>query len=318
MMRRWMPWLSALLVLGALVVVAGVLRQFSWAQVAQSLHRLSASNLALAVLFTAGSYLALTGFDYLGLRYAGRRLPYRLVALASFTSLSIGHTVGLSPLSSGAVRYRFYARYGLSPGAVAKVILFSAATVALGELGLAAIALLANATLAARILGVDPGTARWLGVGCIVLLAVHVALAATIRPSITIRRWSFGWPDWRLALGQIAVGVLNYALVAAALSCAIGPVAGLDYATVATAYILANLAALVSHVPGGLGVIEAVIVTVLPGAPVIGGLIAFRVIYFLLPLALGVLAFSAVEARLWARRRDAARGRSTPATDIAR
>src|SRR5258706_6189152 len=144
MMRRWMPWLSALLVLGALVLVAGVLRQFSWAQVAQSLHRLSASNLALAVLFTAGSYLALTGFDYLGLRYAGRRLPYRLVALASFTSLSIGHTVGLSPLSSGAVRYRFYARYGLSPGAVANVILFSAATVALGELGLAAIALLAN------------------------------------------------------------------------------------------------------------------------------------------------------------------------------
>jgi uncharacterized membrane protein YbhN (UPF0104 family) len=228
MMRRWMPWLSALLVLGALVLVAGVLRQFSWAEVAQSLHRLSAANLALAGLFTAGSYLALTGFDYLGVRYAGRRLPYRLVALASFSSLSIGHTVGLSPLSSGAVRYRFYARYGLTPGAVAKVILFSATTVALGELGLATIALLANATLAARILGIDPGTARLLGVGGIALLAVYVVLAATTRPSITIRRWSFGCPDWRLALGQIAVGVLNYALVAAARAFASGTIADLE------------------------------------------------------------------------------------------
>jgi uncharacterized membrane protein YbhN (UPF0104 family) len=318
MMRRWLPWLTALLVLGALAVVWNVLRQFSLDQIGDSLRRLSAGNLALAALFTAGSYATLTGFDYLGVRYAGRRLPYRLVALASFTSLSIGHTVGLSPLSSGAVRYRFYSRYGLGPAGVAKVILFSAATVALGELSLAAVALLINAELAARILGVDPGTARLLGVAGLGLLGVYIGLAATIRPSITIKRWTFAWPSWRLALGQIAVGCANYALVAAALRAAIGPVEGLDYATVATAYILANLAALMSHVPGGLGVIEAVIVMLLPGASVIGGVIAFRVIYFLVPLALGVSVLIALEARIWLRRRGTGRARSAPATDSAR
>jgi uncharacterized membrane protein YbhN (UPF0104 family) len=313
-----MPWLTAVLVIGALVLVAHVLRQFSLAQVEQSLHRLSAGNLALALLFTAGSYLTLTGFDYLGVRYAGRRLAYRRIALAAFTSLSIGHTVGLAPLSSGAVRYRFYARYGLGPAAVAKVILFSAVTVAIGELTLSAIVLLANATMAARILDVAPATARMLGLGAAALLVAYVALAATRRPAITIRGWTFAWPSWRLALGQIAVGGLNYALVAAALQSAIGRIEGLDYATVATAYILANLAALMSHVPGGLGVTEAVIVSVLPGASVIGGLIAFRVIYFLVPLALGVSLFSGVEALLWMRRRAGARGRAGPATDIAR
>lgn len=317
-MRRWLPWLVALLVLGALALVANVLRQFSLDDVGAALRRLSAANLALAALCTAGSYLALTGFDYLGVRYAGGRLPWRRVALASFTSLSIGHTVGLSALSSGAVRYRFYSRYGLGPAAVAKVILFSAATVALGELALASLALLINAELAARILGTDPATTRLLGVAGIGVLAGYVALAATIRPSITIRSWRFEWPHWRLAVGQIAVGGTNYLLVAAAVKAAIGPVPGLDYATVATAYVLANLTALMSHVPGGLGVIEAVIVTLLPGAPVIGGLIAFRVIYFLVPLALGASLLIGVEVRLWMRRRNAAAVRPGTATDTAR
>lgn len=317
MMRRVMPWVTAALIAGALVLVIRVLHQFSLPQVIESLQRLNGRGLAFGLLFTAGSYLSLTAFDYLGLRYAGHRLPYRQVALASFVSLSIGHTLGLAPLSSGAIRYRFYSRLGLDALAVAKVIVFSGVTVALGELSLAAAAALFDAELAGRIIGIDQDAARLLGVGCVALLALYMALSIVARPALSVGRLRFAWPSWRLAIAQIAAGCVNYMMVAAALEHTIAPAGELDYFTVAAAYILANLAALASHVPGGLGVIEAVIVTVLPGAQVIGGLVAFRVIYFLIPFTFGTLLFIAVEARAWLRRRRAARVRSRPATDLA-
>jgi uncharacterized membrane protein YbhN (UPF0104 family) len=72
-----------------------------------------------------------------------------------------------------------------------------------------------------------------------------------------------------------------------------------DYLTVAAAYILANLAGIASHAPGGLGVIEAVFVVLFPNTDIIGPLIAFRVVYFLCPLGGGIVLFGASE--LWQR-----------------
>ncbi len=315
MKQRWAGWLTALLVLGALVLVVRVFRQLSLADAIESVHRLTVHDIALTALCAAGSYLCLTGFDYLGVRYAGHRLPYRQVALTSFVSLSIGHTIGLSPLSSGAVRYRFYTQRGLDAVAVAKVIAFSALTVALGELSLAAVALIGNPSTAARILDIAPATARLLGAGCLGAVAVYVLATIVLRRAVRIGGVAVGLPSWRLALGQIVVGAANYALVAAALTCSIAPAGHIGYASVATAYIIANLAALVSHVPGGLGVIEAVVVTLFPGVGVIGGLVAFRVIYFFIPFALGTLIFSAIELQSWMRRRG--RLATRPATDSA-
>jgi uncharacterized membrane protein YbhN (UPF0104 family) len=293
--RRWMPLLTAALVAVAAFLVWRVLHQFSLADVSRSLHRLSGARLALAALCTAGSYLALTGFDYLGIRYAGARLAYPRVALASFTGLSIGHTLGLAPLSTGAIRYRFYSQWGLDAATIAKVVLFSAMTVAIGELSLSSIVMLAEPELAGRVLGVAPPIARLLGAGGAAVLALYVALAATIRRGLRIRRWSIELPTWRLALGQIAIGTINYACVAGALYQTLSAAGPVDYAAVATAFILANIAALMTHVPGGVGVQEAVVITLLPGADAIGALIAFRVIYFLIPLAIGTTLFGGVE-----------------------
>jgi glycosyltransferase 2 family protein len=92
--------------------------------------------------FVAASYLCLTGFDALAVRYAGRSLPYRQVALTSFVSLSIGHNVGGAAFSSGALRYRFYSGFGLSALDVGKIIVFCGLTVTLGLVTLAGIALL--------------------------------------------------------------------------------------------------------------------------------------------------------------------------------
>ncbi|MDB5407828.1 MAG: hypothetical protein JWL84_2740 [Rhodospirillales bacterium] len=293
--RRWMPLVTAAIIAVAACLVWRVLRQFSLDDVLRSLHRLSAGRLALAALFTAGSYLSLTGFDYLGVRYAGARLPYRRVALASFTGLSIGHTLGLAPLSTGAIRYRFYSQWGLDAESIAKIVLFSAVTVGIGELSLSTIVLLAEPDLAGRVLGVDATTARLIGGAGAAALALYLGLAARVRGRLRIRSWSFELPDWRLALGQIVIGAIDFACVAAALHQTLSAAGPVDYASVATAFILANLAALMTHVPGGVGVEEAVVITLLPGTDAIGGLIAFRVIYFLVPLTIGTVLFGGVE-----------------------
>src|SRR4051794_132525 len=111
-LRKWGPLLTLSLILVAVYLASRVLRQFSIDDVIASVSRLHPENLGWAALFSAGSYLSLSGFDYLGIRYAGRSLPYPRVLLASFVSLAIGHTVGLAPLSSGAIRYRYYTRWG--------------------------------------------------------------------------------------------------------------------------------------------------------------------------------------------------------------
>jgi len=304
--RRWMTLLTVVILAVAAYLIVRVLGRFSVQEVQESLTRLDAGRLVLASLCVAGSYATLTGFDWLGVRHARRVLPYPKVALASFTALSIGHTVGLSPLSSGGVRYRFYTRWGLRLPDVATIILSSAITVSVGELALASVAVLVRPDLAARLLHIDPLLARLAGGTGILLLGGYVLLAARVRGRITIRQWSISLPNWRIALAQIVVGTVNFAFVTAALHQALASTASIDWLTVATAFLLGNMVALISHVPGGAGVIESVIVMLFPDADVIGPLIAFRVLYYLVPLTIGVVLFATIEIALRLRR-DGAR-----------
>src|SRR5262249_7126808 len=138
--RRLTPWISLAVVAVILLMLSRALRRYDLAEVLATVVSADRSRLVLALACTAGSHLTLTIFDTLAVRYVRRRLPYRCTAWASFTGLSIGHTVGLAALSSGAVRYRFYSRWGLSAEEIGKVIVFCAITVGLGLLTLAGLA----------------------------------------------------------------------------------------------------------------------------------------------------------------------------------
>jgi uncharacterized membrane protein YbhN (UPF0104 family) len=146
-----MPWVVLATVLLAGFLLYRTLSRYSFDEVVAAVWAVPSSRLALAAGFAAASYLCLTGFDALALRYVGKPLPYRKIALASFTSLSLGHNIGLAALSSGAIRYRFYSRWGLSACDVAKLIAFCAVTVALGLATLGAAALLLRTDLAMRL-----------------------------------------------------------------------------------------------------------------------------------------------------------------------
>jgi uncharacterized membrane protein YbhN (UPF0104 family) len=280
----------------AVLLVYRSLSRYTWDEIEESVQSISGLRLAGAFGFVMLSYFCLTMFDWLAVRYAGKPLPYHKTALASFTSLSIGHNVGMAALSSGAVRYRFYTRWGLSGEDVGKVIIFCGVTVGLGLTSLAGLALLVDIGGSEDLLGMNQNARTLLGLVSLCVPAGYLILCASMRRPLQVRSWRFEPPSMALALGQIVVGALNFACVAACihqLLAAFSPVAYLD---VATAYVTANMAALISHVPGGLGVLEATILGILPGISAIGALVAFRVLYFFVPLSIGLPTLLVSEA----------------------
>jgi glycosyltransferase 2 family protein len=307
--KRWLMHLFWVLGigLGGYLVYRG-LRDYDLDTLAAAIHAIPTANLLLGGLFTLASYGCLTIVDWLALRYVGRPLPYWKAGVAAFVSLSIGHSVGLAGLSSGAIRYRFYERWGLSVAEVAKLVLFCGMTVTLGLMVLGGIALIFSPEAAARFSGLSQGWLAALGGLCLALVGVYLALALRAVKVLETRWFTLDMPSWRLAVAQVVIGSVNFACVAAALHSLVAAVADASYFEVASAYVTGNVLTLVTHVPGGLGVIEAAVTHLVPSQNgLIGPLIAFRATYYLVPLGIGVLAFLVCELAIRRSNRAAAR-----------
>jgi uncharacterized membrane protein YbhN (UPF0104 family) len=301
--RRLAPvFVTAVLGLAGFLIYRALTR-YSLDQIIASVASIPTDHIARMGGFAAASYLCLTCFDLLATRYVGRTLPYWRVALTSFAALSIGHNIGFAALSSGAIRYRLYSQWGLSTQEVAKLILFCAITVGLGLMILGGVALLLRPDLAEEVTRLDRGTILALGVTCLLLAIAYLALAAFVRRPLRFRQSSLEMPSLKLALGQAIIGPVNFAFVAACLYEALAAAADVTYLGVATVYVIANVATLVSHVPGGLGVIESVVLFLLPGQQLIGALVMFRLAYFLAPLCIGSFLFALTELLLRAGKR---------------
>jgi uncharacterized membrane protein YbhN (UPF0104 family) len=279
----------------AAFLVWRALRRYSVEQILASLDTISLHHLALGVLFTAGSFVCLSGSETLAVRYTARRLPYRKILLASFVSLSIGHTLGFSGFSSGAVRYRFYSAWGLSAGDVARILVFCSLTVLLGLLTLGGLSCLLGPRLVARTFAVSPTTVIVVGVLLLALVTLYLALAAVLQLPLRIRHFELPLPPLRLALGQVACGTGDFLMVSAVLHQMLSASSEVGFFPVAAGYVVANTAGILSHVPGGLGVIEAVMLALVPGANVVGAPVVFRAVYYLIPFFLGALTLAVCE-----------------------
>lgn len=299
--------LQPLIALAAFLVAAWLiyrsLREFSIDEIRASIEAISFRHVALGGLFTLGSFICLSGYDLLAVRYTGSSLRYRRVAVASFTALSIGHVLGMAALSSGAIRYRFYTRWGLSRGDVGRIIVFCGVTVALGIAAAGGLAASARHELVAELFRVDSGLVAVIGAALLLTVAGYVGLAAAVHQPLRIRRFELPVPGVRLALGQVAVGTADFLMVAAVLHQMVSASADIGYLPIAAGYITANAAGIVTHVPGGLGVIEAIVLSLVPNAEVVGALIAFRALYYLVPFVLGCATLITAEAFHRRRRR---------------
>jgi phosphatidylglycerol lysyltransferase len=283
-----------------------VLRDVHLSDVRAALHRIVGWRLAAAVALTTVSYLALTGYDWLALRIVGRPRPWRTAATASFTSYTLSHNLGLSLLTGGSARYRVYTAAGLAMPDVVRVQAITAFGFWIGVMAFGAAGLLAAP--ASPLLSADQSIAA--GVLLLALLAAVPVLYWRGHRTLGIGSFTLPIPrpaDYGAMLGIAAV---DLCAAAAALFVLVPGCSVALLPALMLAYAAAVLAGLVTHVPGGLGVFEAVMLALLPGdrPTLFAALIAYRVIYYLLPLCVAMALLAGIEG--WRLRHPIGRGLS--------
>jgi len=298
------------LALGAVVLFAAALAaqrlaaSINPAQILPALTGLPHWRIAGSVLFTAASYLLLIGYDIVALRAIGEKaVPLRVTARAAFTSYALSHNLGLAPLTGGSARLKIYGSAGLSPAAVARVIVIAGGAFWGGVAIVAACSLAAaRAPVHLGPLILSPGHQRMVGAALFGLVAC--LFGALRRPPALRRLFARSAPGVSpAALGLlIGMGALDLAFSAAALIVLVPGLALADFPQLYVVYAIAILAGLVTHVPGGIGVFEAIMFAGLPAslgavpAELAAALLAYRVIYYFLPLGLALFINTASEA----------------------
>ncbi|MBU3079337.1 bifunctional lysylphosphatidylglycerol flippase/synthetase MprF [Sphingomonas quercus] len=304
LLRRYRTLLSIALVAAMIGLGFTALHQLterlSLHDVRAAFHAIAPGQVLLAFALTAASYLALTLYDALALRIIGRPLPWRTAALASFTSYTISHNLGLSPITGGSARYRIYSSAGLDAGEVARIVVIASATFWMGVLAVTGAALAGHQgplSLAGLALGAD--AAHVTGLAIIAATAALVLFCALGPGEARLFGVRLPLPGAAQAAAQIAIAAIDLACAAAALFVLIRGAAPALLPTFILAYALGIIAALVTHVPGGLGVFEAVVIATVPAdrPALAAALIAYRLIYYVVPLALGIAALGLHEGR---------------------
>lgn len=285
---------SLVLLVLAAVLLHNELVGIHLADIRQSLANVPLGGLLLSGLATAGSYLALTGYDVLALRHLGHPLPYRRAALISFVATSVGHNLGMAMLSAGAVRLRMYTAAGLSATEVAATAALVGLTFGVGAAFCVGLTLLADPAAGRLLPALGETGANWLGGLLLLLVGTYAALGLARRAPVRLGPWRLRLPGGGYALGQLLLAGADLTCAAAALYWLLPPDAPVGYAAFLGVYVLAVVAGIASHVPAGLGVFEMVLLLGLPNVPregLLAAILAYRAIYYLLPLALaGVLA----------------------------
>jgi uncharacterized membrane protein YbhN (UPF0104 family) len=300
--------LSVAIIAVALVVLYHILRDIDPDELLDAIEATDWPTLIIAGLFVAAGYLTLTLYDLFALRAIGRsEVPYRIAALAGFTSYAIGHNVGASVFSGGAVRYRIYSGWGLSVIEVTKICFIAGLTFWLGNATVLGLGIL-DAPQAARAMDQLPLWAnRVLALVILAMLGSYVAWV-WVKPRIIGREgWQVTLPGGPSTLLQIAIGIVDLGCCAAAMYMLVPDEPNLGFATVAVIFVAATLLGFASHAPGGLGVFDATMMVALwqfDKEDLLAGLLLFRLLYYIIPfvLALGVLGIRELLLNRAARR----------------
>lgn len=291
--RRWFaPAVSLLAFALVITVLHHALARYHLRDVVAELRRIPAPALYAAAAFTATSYLLLTFYDALGVRYVGRPVTFPRVALTSFVAYAFGHNFSLAAFTGTAVRYRIYSTQGLTAVDVATIASFCALTTALGLGVLGGFAAL-DAVPGTTALHLGHVWSKLFGVLLLGLVAGYLAWASLARRPLAIGPWEVRPPGAGLAGAQFAVGVADLSAAAAVLWVLLPAAAAVDFPTFAGIFAIAVVGGIVSQVPGGLGVFEAILLLALPGVPapeLLGALLAYRGLYYLAPLAVAAAA----------------------------
>jgi uncharacterized membrane protein YbhN (UPF0104 family) len=258
-----------------------------------------------ASLCVAGGYFTLTFYDLFALRTIGRLdVPYRVAALAGFTSYSVGHNIGASVLTGGAVRYRIYSAWGLDAIAVAKVCFIAGLTFWLGNATVLGLGITFAPQAATAIDQLPPWINRVAAILILSVLGTYVAWVWRRPRTIGRSGWQVMLPDGPLTLLQIGIGIIDLAFCALAMFMLVPDDPNIGFVSLAVIFVSATLLGFASHAPGGIGVFDAAMLVALwqfEKEELLAGLLVFRLLYYIVPFALSLVILGVRELILAVR-----------------
>ena len=307
--RKWISVVISLLIVSvAAVVLCFLLRDIDLSKVVAALRAQSLRKILLAGVFVVAGYVTLTFYDYFALYTIGRhKVPFRAAAFASFTSYTIGHTLGAAVVTGGMVRLRVYSVWGLNVVDIAKIAFVTGMTFWLGNAFVLGGALLYAPEAASVVDRLPLWINRAIGLSGLCAIVCYLIWLAP-RPRVVGRSaWKIVLPNLRFTVVQIVIGALDLTCVTLAMYALLPIKPDVDFATVVVVFLTATLVGTISHAPGSLGVIEAGMLIGLPQfhkEELLASLLTFRVLYFLIPLLFATLMLGLRELRLVARPRS--------------
>jgi uncharacterized membrane protein YbhN (UPF0104 family) len=291
--------LSITIIAIAATVLFNMLRDIDVQEVVQSVRETDKHDIAFAALFVALGYFTLTFYDLFALRTIGRAdVPYRIAALAGFTSYSIGHNVGASVFSGGAVRYRIYSAWGLDAIAVAKICFVAGLTFWLGNATVLGLGISLEPQAVSLITQLPAWLNRLLAISMLFVLSIYVGWVWS-RPRVVGRSgWQVTLPGGPLTLLQIGIGIVDLCFCALAMYMLLPDEPNIGFIMLAVIFVSSTLLGFASHAPGGLGVFDAAMLVALwqfDKEDLLAGLLLFRLLYYIMPFSISLLILGARE-----------------------
>ena len=285
---------SLLIVAFAITTLVRTLKGVDTGVILVALTEIPHGNIALAALCVICAFCTLTFYDFFALRTIGKKhVPYRIAALSSFTSYSIGHNIGATVFTGGAIRFRIYSDYSLNAIDVAKICFLSGLTFWLGNTFVLGIGMALHPWSASAMDQLPPALNRLIALGCIAAIFAYLVWLALgeKRRELGQNGWKVTLPSARLTLLQILIGVVDLGFCALAMFLLMPAQPGIDFVSLAVVFILATLLGFASHAPGSIGVFDAAMLVALPEfgkEQLLATLVVFRILYFMIPFSIAI------------------------------
>ncbi|WP_028240341.1 lysylphosphatidylglycerol synthase transmembrane domain-containing protein [Stutzerimonas azotifigens] len=281
-------------------------RTLSLAELTDSLEAIPFSGWVMAGLATLGAYTALAWYDRIAMAHLGKCIPWWFITLCSFTTYALAHNIGASVFSGAVVRYRAYRSKGLTPQEIGVLIVFCSLTFGLGTILAGGLVLLLEPGLLQRVADVGPWVAQAIGVLLLAAVVLYASSALRREAPWRLGKYRIDSPRLGIVLRQLAAGPLELACAAAIIYFALPAENNPGYLVVLGVFLASFSLALLSHAPGGLGVLEVTFLAAMPEfrtADVLAALIVFRCLYLLLPFALAIFVVLGFEFGQWSSKR---------------
>ncbi len=295
-LRRTVTGLFICAIVGLLVRVGLTIE---WGEVAQAVLDTPNASLWKAGLLVIASYCVYGCFDLLGKWYTGHGLPWWRIMMAAFVSYAFTMNFGAA-VGGLALRLRLYAKLGLNPGQIMRVMGLSMTTNWIGYSLLGGIVFAMGAVQPPSSWEISAGPLRALGGVMICVAVAYVALCALSgRRSWTIRDHVIELPELRIASMQLLLAMTNWALMGLIVHTVMP--GDVPYATILGTLLIGSVVGVLAHIPGGLGVTEYVFITLLspevPRYQVLGAILVYRALYYVGPVLLAGACYLIYEAR---------------------